>query len=864
MSDANVGTVKGTVELEDRMSSAIDLLEHKIESLDSKFGGLGHHFAEQATSFFTAEAALDAVKEAAHLAAETLKEITIEGSHAADIEDTYEHLTESAGLYGDELLGHMKEALHGTVDDTDLMIRVNQNLAVGLNLSTEQMDTLSKGAFALAKATGGDAKQALDSLSDAMVTGRVRSIQLLTGKIDLQAAADKYALSLGVMADHLSEEGKQHAIQAVILEKVAEANERVGDTTVRLADKIQKIRVDFQNFGEELGMAIATSPVVAAGFDGIHDALAEAFGGSQEDLIRTIAHSVDNVLISVLGFAEGVVDAAAVVAIEWKAANVLFGDLMQIIDGDALAFEYLAKAIANVGAILHLPGATEEVERLDSNIQSLLQTMSERGAALQRDKAAEDEWAVSTGKVKDVIEAVRQKMVEAQKVEGEFTAVVRDNKAAHEGAGEAADKHGASEAKVGMTIAMTKEEVKKYNDAWRELASIGATYEDTLKSLSPEMQAMIRYYLDAGASVDQLAAAFPELTKVEIEAMKKAEEHAKVEAEAADSISKLYTDYYARRSALFGSDTEKAIASAEKDYEIHVEELQKKGVKDVEYYNELWDLRNKNIKLADDERLLSDNNSKASLDKKLSDAREYYQFMLSHMGQYTQADRDAQNRVVENLVNVRNHWGEVGFAVDGVKDSVVVLDHEWVTDADIASATINKTTVMVKTLSGELITLAEAEKRQHDGGSTQVTSQNFSQSLQSVITSGGWNPTGMGSNIDVNKAYEFARKGYSFQEILDIFAKMKSGSSGPIPPPQGPRIPGFRDGGVGDFGDGTLAVLHGKEAIVPLDSDAGRGMTSGGSVTNHFYVNGTAAEVARKISDELMRTLKSSRLFPAA
>jgi hypothetical protein len=99
--------------------------------------------------------------------------------------------------------------------------------------------------------------------------------------------------------------------------------------------------------------------------------------------------------------------------------------------------------------------------------------------------------------------------------------------------------------------------------------------------------------------------------------------------------------------------------------------------------------------------------------------------------------------------------------------------------------------------------------------------------------------------------FTLAEKGFSFQEILDAwrsktYDKWK---------PSGPRIPGFRDGGIGDFGEGTLAVLHGREAIVPLDSDHNLG------VTNIFYVNGTAEEAARKIGDILMRNMKSNRQF---
>jgi hypothetical protein len=206
----------------------------------------------------------------------------------------------------------------------DIMTRVNQNLSVGLNLTAEQMDTLAKGAFALAKATGGDVAGAMDKLSDAMVTGRTRSIALLTGKIDLAAAEDAYAAKLGVTTDHLSEQGKQAAIQQAILEKVGEATERIGDSQVRLADKIQQVKVEFAELRRGTGHGHRHVAGHRRGLRRHPRAIESAFGDDQAATIQKIAHVVDDVAIGVLGFAENVVDAVGVIGVEWNAAIVVF------------------------------------------------------------------------------------------------------------------------------------------------------------------------------------------------------------------------------------------------------------------------------------------------------------------------------------------------------------------------------------------------------------------------------------------------------------------------------------------------------------------------------------------------------------
>jgi len=150
--------------------------------------------------------------------------------------------------------------------------------------------------------------------------------------------------------------------------------------------------------------------------------------------------------------------------------------------------------------------------------------------------------------------------------------------------------------------------------------------------------------------------------------------------------------------------------------------------------------------------------------------------MRMHSDQYHAADIENQKKSVEHLKSMRDHWYDVGHAID-------------------------KNIEKVRTLSGEILTLKEYEARQLAGGTFDVTSQNFEQ-------------TARGLNLDIRRATELAHKGYSLQEIVQI---LNSKATGPVPPPQGPKIPGFIEGGVGDFKAGTLAMLHGREAIVPLD-----------------------------------------------
>lgn len=78
---------------------------------------------------------------------------------------------------------------------------------------------------------------------------------------------------------------------------------------------------------------------------------------------------------------------------------------------------------------------------------------------------------------------------------------------------------------------------------------------------------------------------------------------------------------------------------------------------------------------------------------------------------------------------------------------------------------------------------------------------------------------------------------------------------------------GFKDGGIGDFGSGTPATLHGQEAIIPLNGRGAAFMQSvfgagGGSrqpIHTHVYLNGR--EMARAISDEQPGALRTMGAF---
>lgn len=827
MSDGlEIGTLSGRIELEDRMTHALEAVGGAIGKFEDSWKSAAGHVLDSAAGFFTAEAAMKAVEGAIHLGIETIKELTLEGAKVGDVEQNFEHLMDTAGRLGSTLMGALKEGTHNTISDMELMQTVNRDLAAGLNLTDAQFKTLSQGAFALAQATGTSVKEAFETMNDAMLTGRTRALAMLTGQIDLTKAEEDYAKKIGQRVEVLTGEEKIQAKREAILKAVGEATQRLGEQTDGLDEKVDQAATTWKNFQEELGKTIASSPVLLEGFDAIRDELIAAFGGNSENLIKSIAEAIDNAAISAVEFGKYVSDAIGIAGTEWNAFKVVVGSAEQGFRAITYVVEEVLLGLMKVANFVS--GGSlfgDAIKATEQDIDRLYNAMAEGENKIAGYKQAEDEWAISTGHVNEALDRIKERMEAAKKAHEEGTAATAEHSAKTKELGANSGEAAGSVEKLGTQTRMTKEEQKKFNEAIQEMNSVGKDWHATLNTINGDVVEAVKYYLEAGVSLDKLATAYG-LTQTQAEAVKKSWEEGtqalKNQIKAAEELGDAWTTYYNELQDLTSTDLDKSNRASLEKYEKHIKMLQDMGIADTKYYDDAYKLYQADVQKNEQALIAKDTKSKAYLQQQIRDAEQTYNMMRSHSDQYTSQDIANQGKIVQSLKDMEAGWGKV-------------------------NAVIDKQTEMVRTLSGEVITLKEYEARQASGGSYNINAANFDQWAQSM-------------GLNIGAARILAQKGYSAQGIVEM---LRSGNINvnTLPPGPGPRIPGFKDGGVGDFGDGTLAILHGKEAVVPLEKPL-PGL--GAPVTITQYINGTAAEVARKVSDEIMRTLKQQRQFGAA
>lgn len=768
----DIGGLAGRIEFEDHVSFTLDQVVKKLDAMEEAWDRADDTVKDSAKGFLMAEVSLKAVETALATAIGVVKDLTIEGSAVASVTENFARLSSEAGHLGETLLGEVRTGTHETISDLELIKIINQDLAAGMNLTDAQFRTMADGAFALAQATGGDVKEALDQVNQAMLTGQVRSIAALTGKIDLAQAEQDFAAKLGTTADRLTQEGKTLAARNAILDSVSDATKRLGDQEDGLGEIVAQAQTRWANFYNELGASIATSPEVVNSFKHIEDALFSAFGAENDEAIKNITRGIDGLANVISAVGPPVIDVLGKIAggFGWFASGLAEDissgqDLVQKWSMVVMGFSE-AEAEAAVATYRQ----TEEMIRQGHEADKNAQAEKEAAAAM---KARADQ-------------------------EAENARITEHNR---------------------LVIQQTTEEIKKRRDAMTEIESVTNTYHETVSLLDQDMVVSIKNYLAAGVAQDKLATAYgltaTQLTAI-VKVMKDEDIAQKLAAKQASDSQARWEQFYAARIEMSGRATDAVIADIQRWEAAQVKSHVDAKTDTADFYSWLELTTKQMQERADQERLLTDQHSKAYWVQQKVDAEDAYQFALAHADQFTSGYIDMLAKTKDAATDAAEHWeNQLGSELDDLTEKV-------------------------DRLKGAM----------EFGGSFEVTSQNFAQALHSANTFGNNVPIG---HFDEALAYNMARKGYSFEEIIKI---LESKGGGPVPPPKGPRIPGFRDGGVGDFGEGTLAVLHGKEAIVPLDGPGGVGV---GKTVNNFYVNGTAEDVARKIGDILMRNYRMGR-----
>lgn len=773
----DIAPIQGLIELTDNFTSPIGLAEAALSNFSK---------ANQESLKAVAGAAGIVVAGITAITAATI-ELGKRGSDVNDVNDTLTHFAGGANA-ANAAMQALREGTKGTVDNFNLAKDAAHLLSTGVQLTAQDFGTLGQAAFVLQNRGLGGTKEQLDLVSDAMVTGRTRALAMSLGVIASDDAQEKYAATLGISVDKLSDAGKVEANRIEVMRILTSAVKDAGVQQRDFGEEFEFAQTQVQNWVDDLGSAIAKSSVFAAGFKAIEEGVEGAFDGDKAQSIKTITSLIEDGAIKIVDFAQGTITMARVVEGAWEGVRTLVLGVETGIVALATAVAISIESIANNAANLHIisPGTAAEISSFRENLQGMTVDLASQTAEAGKAVFGHTAFDETLDKLSSGLSGVRDAMAKAKDSTVEETGAQND-------AADAAKKNAAAQAELNARMIDQGKVSAALIKSSTELSVIWSDYYKLVaESSGTSRDAQIA---DIEATFDKQVAAL-------------------------DALDPLYQAKYTAYRATADASLKAISVDWDSVRDNSIEGLQQMADKALATYN-------------------------AMMYSGLTFTRETLQGQLDKYHELSDKARGYGDDVK----------AAAAVAVSGVQE----LDHAWVTDADIAAAMINKTTVMIKTLSGELISLAEAEKRQQTGGSSDTTSANFAEQLKSYLTNGGWNPTMQGVQ-QYHDPYDLAKKGYSFAEIIK-YAFQAAYQTGALPPAVGPRIPGFAMGGTVMVGENGPEVVR-----LPLGSTVypnGMGASGGGgnSFNLTFNVNGTAQESARQIKDILFKELQTRRQF---
>lgn len=343
------------------------------------------------------------------------------GADVLDIKQSFDQLNMAIGQDSVGVLAALKESFAGTVSDFTLMKMSNTALQAGFKGTTEDFRLLADAARVMADRTGIDAVKAFEMLSKGMVTGRTRGVEMMTGIIDNKKVLEAYALSVHKTVKELSEEERATAFSIAVKTRLQATLIQTGKATVDFGDQVAQTRVKITNFVDGIGEWVATSPSVGA-----WSSVITGVAGSVTALALSVGPVTTGIktLLPMLGVAGGAgmigslgalaIAAAPVVAILGGFAAALYAvtrtGFTDYIDTLVLSlrgynFEEAALAVNSKRKLAQLKELTPEVKKLSLAQQDAVALEKMEAEALgllniQTEKAKEAAKALTEWKTK--------------------------------------------------------------------------------------------------------------------------------------------------------------------------------------------------------------------------------------------------------------------------------------------------------------------------------------------------------------------------------------------------------------------------------------------------------------------------------
>jgi hypothetical protein len=353
--------------------------------------------------------------------------------------------------------------------------------------------------------------------------------------------------------------------------------------------------------------------------------------------------------------------------------------------------------------------------------------------------------------------------------------------------GLATDKDAAALNLLHASWQANNEAMKKHYAAFEEIRTAGLGWRGTLEGIAGAVVASVRLYLEAGVSQAALAEYY-HLTATQVRAVassleeeKKAHEH---EQAAILQSTKLWAEYEALRMAHGGTATEAAIAQIDRWAADVTAQAHKAGTDTAEFYRALEALSSEKTASV----LVDWNHLRQVSIKTYEDmaARAWatYDEMIAASGDYSrqaiQDQRDAARAADQTARDAAHGTEAVGAALTDTAAKAGEFGYVYTLAMQQGAAATEDAAGQVRTLAGELIAAAEAQKRLLAGNSMDYGDTTMVQNREMLER----------ANPGITA---FLSAGYSMWQAFALRTARNYGYLVDVGTP-GPRVPGYATG----------------------------------------------------------------------
>lgn len=391
----------------------------------------------------------------------------------------------------------VRDATSGLISKFEIMKALNKAVLLDLGLSSNEMAELAKTATILGRAMGQDATKSLDDLITAL--GRTSPLILdnLGLAVKVEDANNKYAASIGKVADDLTGAERKQAFMNAALDAAREKVRQIGDIQLTAAERGNQMWTSVTNLSGAFATWVVNIGPVNTGLETMvsgmqlwETVLTEGVGPAMERWQQIQA---------------GTVATTSELTLETEAAARAARESEEVSAKQQIALRELESVSKDY---------KETVKALDAEMVLAIKQYLESGVA---QGILADAYKLTSAQVS----AIATELQDEEKAENSATAAA-----------------------------------KRHKEALDELASTGDGWRGTVSQINEETVKLAKSYLDAGASAKSVAEGLS-LTDAQVSAIAKS---LRIEKQELNEVTQLWAEYESLRVKAGGTATEQAMA----------------------------------------------------------------------------------------------------------------------------------------------------------------------------------------------------------------------------------------------------------------------------------------------------------------